>query len=547
MQLPEIKKYTEYLFKVALKKCGDINDAEDLTQEVLLAAFEYPKEIANVKPWLSMVLNHKYYDMLRRRYKLPTVSIDLIAEEAFPEDYQSRDDRPDAVAVRREVAYLAEKYRTVIVRHYLNGEKVQDIADSLGVPKGTVLSRLSGGREQMKKGLTEMELYEKQSYQPERLDIGCNGSQGFHGEPWSLVANDLMKQNILITAYRKPLTTVEISRALGIPTAYVESAVRDLTASELMVQTGNKYFTDFMIVKPEQVLSGLDAEIALVESHYEDISNMVKDYLKELEMPFLSRFGSESFGNEKRKKLNYFFVLHLFSTAIYQATQRIVPAKEEYPQRPDGGRWIAKGTQYPENFDFEGYLFGKYCYGGVRDAYCEGYLNAKSIDLKIYDTQPELNRYQHGPVEIDDGELAKLLYIIDLGIPIEATGFNAMLFTDIPHLIDCGVLGERNGHPFVNVPIITPSEYHILDKIRSRKATEMADLIEPWLREIFPKLKIDIPGHLKGRIAEFRQYSCYAIPMAFIRKAISENDFDDANATPPMVFVVDDSNKRNYL
>lgn len=44
-------------------------------------------------------------------------------------------------------------------------------------------------------------------------------------------------------------------------------------------------------------------------------------------------------------------------------------------------------------------------------------------------------------------------------------------------------------------------------------------------------------------IAEFRQYSCYAIPMAFMKKAIESGDFDAKEATPPMVFVVDNENK----
>ena len=71
----------------------------------------------------------------------------------------------------------------------------------------------------------------------------------------------------------------------------------------------------------------------------------------------------------------------------------------------------------------------------------------------------------------------------------------------------------------------------------------MADRLEPSLRKIFPSLKIDIPKHLEGRIAVFRQYSCYAIPMAFMKKAIERGDFDASDATPPMVFVVDDQNK----
>ena len=535
----EINNYVEYLFALALHKCRNLQDAEDLTQDTLLAAYQYLHrggEIANIKYWLTSTLSHKWNDKLRKKYRLPTVSIDMI-----PDDVEDdvKVDGPTAEEVRREVAYLAKLQREVIVRHYLQGEKVQSIADELGVPKGTVLSRLSSGREQMRKGFEEMEKYDKQSYRPERLDVSCHGCQGFHDEPWSLVANDMMKQNILIAAYKKPITVVEISKALGIPTAYVETAVKDLLKSELMAKAGNKVFTDFMITTPEQLLRGLDVEIDLVERNYHVLLKFINEYLDELgALPLVN-----SLSECKQKKLKYYFVLHLFSHAIYVATQRIVPSKEEYPVRPDGGRWIAVGSRYPEDFDFNNYRFGKYCYGGERETYWERFLNSKSIDLKVYDTQPDLNLYQHGPIEINDDNLAKLLYIISREIPFDNTGFNLMFCEDIPHLIKCGVLGEDNGKLFVNLPMLTPNEYKLLDEIRSKYMMRLADILEPLLREVFPKLKINIPKHLEGRVAEFRQYSCYAIPMAFIKRAITLGDFDDKDATPPMVFVVDDENK----
>lgn len=115
-----------------------------------------------------------------------------------------------------------------------------------------------------------------------------------------------------------------------------------------------------------------------------------------------------------------------------------------------------------------------------------------------------------------------------------------MFLEDIPHLSECGILGSENGRPFIKVPMLTPEEYNVFDRIRIEYMQTMADMFEPWLREIFPQLKIRIPKHLEGRIAEFRQYSCYAIPMAFIKKAIQSGDFNDKNATPPMVFVVDE-------
>lgn len=114
MQLTEVQKYTEYLFNAALKKCQNISDAEDLTQEVLLAALQSMAEISNIKAWLSVVLNHKYYDMLRRKYRLPTISIDFIPDESECFCAEEVENCPDSASVGREVSYLADKYRTVL-------------------------------------------------------------------------------------------------------------------------------------------------------------------------------------------------------------------------------------------------------------------------------------------------------------------------------------------------------------------------------------------------------------------------------------------------
>ncbi len=580
MEPENLKQHTEYLFRIALKKCGNFHDAEDLTQEVLLAACANADKIRDVKAWLSTVLNHKYNDMLRRKYKLPTVCIDFVAEKDWADDVsdtatgwtdngavQAKFQMLETVEtipnqmisnmglvmndenikpadiltesdVRREVAYLSEKYRQVIVRHYLGGEKTEKIAQDLGIPKGTVLSRLSYGREQMRKGFEMMESYEKQSYQPERLEISCHGMPGFHGEPWSLIANDLMKQNILIVAYEKPLTAVEIAKALGIPTAYIENAMKDLVASELMHEIGNKYFTNFMIETPEDMCRGVETEIKAVEENYDKILAFVNEYLEQLRE---NNFVCEMPEN-KRRKLEYYFTLHLFTNAIHTAMLKLIPSKETYPPRPDGGRWIAVGTRYPQNFTMEDYLFSAYTYGGERRACWENFMNADKIELHVYDTQPDLNRYEHGPVELQDADLAKLLYIISRGIPIEITGIDPIFCEDIPHLADCGILELKDGQPIVALPIIRSEVYRQLETIRMKYMHEMAELLTTILQELLPKIKIDIPNHLRDRVAKFRQYSCYAMPMAFMKTAISRGDFDDTNATPPMVFVVDDMN-----
>ena len=79
----DITKYAEYLFALALKKCDDVNDAEDLTQETLLAAFQYLNrggKICNIKYWLTSVLSNKWNEALRKKYRLPLVSVDIIPD-----------------------------------------------------------------------------------------------------------------------------------------------------------------------------------------------------------------------------------------------------------------------------------------------------------------------------------------------------------------------------------------------------------------------------------------------------------------------------------
>lgn len=533
----EISNYIEYLFSIALKKSGNLADAEDLTQEVLLAALSYLNcggVIVNMHSWLSSTLNHKWNDMLRKRYKLPTVSIDVVTDELEEEMIP---DGPNAEQVRREVAYLAKLQREVIVRHYLQGEKVQAIADELGVPKGTVLSRLASGREQMRKGLESMEQYEKQSYTPERLEISCHGAPGLHDEPWSLVEGDLMKQNILVVAYEKPLATVEIAKALGIPMPYIESAIEDLVESQLMCRTGNKVFTDFMIVTPDQILKGLDEQIELAERNYKTIWACLKDLSGEIHtLDWYNKMG-------EREKiiLEYYAMLDTFTRGIYTSTKRIVDVEEVYPERPDGGAWIAQGNRYPTDFDFDSYRFAKYCYGGERRAYWEKFLNTKSIDLHVYDTQPDLNKYERGPVGIHDDNLCKLLYIIYQGISFDDIGFNLMFLEDIPHLVECGVLCYDNDRPAVAIPVITKPQYEELWQVILKYMYMLADILEEPLRNVFPKLKIGIPNQLEGRVAEFRKYSCYALPMAVMKKAIEKGDFlkNIDYPTPPMVLVIE--------
>ncbi|MGN1106795.1 MAG: sigma factor-like helix-turn-helix DNA-binding protein, partial [Huintestinicola sp.] len=84
---------------------------------------------------------------------------------------------------------------------YMNGQSVSQIASELGIPEGTVKSRLHLGRDHVKKGISDMEKYSKQSYSPIKLHVSYSGNPGLNGEPITLIKNDLIAQNILWLAY----------------------------------------------------------------------------------------------------------------------------------------------------------------------------------------------------------------------------------------------------------------------------------------------------------------------------------------------------------
>ncbi len=71
MQNKELENYIEFLLSAALQRCGNIYDAEDLTQETLLAALAYMaqgKDIQDVKAWLLVVMGRKFNGICQACY-----------------------------------------------------------------------------------------------------------------------------------------------------------------------------------------------------------------------------------------------------------------------------------------------------------------------------------------------------------------------------------------------------------------------------------------------------------------------------------------------
>lgn len=157
----EILRHRARLFRLAYAWCGDRDLAEDLVQEALtraLATASPLKEPRALEGWLMVILNNCWRDCLRRKMAGILEDIDdwaerLESEELSPE--QNLAGRQTALSVRQAIARLPLGQRQVLTLVDMEDRSYAEVAEILGVPAGTVMSRLSRARAALKEMLTD--------------------------------------------------------------------------------------------------------------------------------------------------------------------------------------------------------------------------------------------------------------------------------------------------------------------------------------------------------------------------------------------------------
>ena len=154
--LPEV----DVLYRVAMSMTRNPADAEDLVQDTMLRAFRAIDRFDGRFPraWLLTIMRNAQINRVRR--KRPELLRDADAGERLLESEQSHDSAEDTVmdaafdaVVDDAFGRLPDKFRRVVELVDLHGLTYQEAADGLGVPVGTVMSRLHRGRTRIRRRL----------------------------------------------------------------------------------------------------------------------------------------------------------------------------------------------------------------------------------------------------------------------------------------------------------------------------------------------------------------------------------------------------------
>lgn len=158
-------------YNFAYRLSGNEPDARDLVQEAFARAFEHADSYDPTRPfdsWLLRIMHNVFLDAMRRHSHSRTVSLDAPAPVAdsgwtdlLPEDEPSATDEmilaESLDILQKALARLPTMYRTAVVLCDIEGLPYEQIAEVMGVPVGTVRSRIHQGRTLLRKAYEELE------------------------------------------------------------------------------------------------------------------------------------------------------------------------------------------------------------------------------------------------------------------------------------------------------------------------------------------------------------------------------------------------------
>lgn len=147
-----VTRYAQDVYRYAYRLTGSAADAEDLTQETFLAAVKNIHQLANpelARSWLLTIVRNQFLVRHRRSKGMVAHPLGDQAEEIMALD--SGDDEVDCELIQNALNALSDDQRVILLMFYFEQASYREIAEQLGIPIGTVMSRLSRAKEALRK------------------------------------------------------------------------------------------------------------------------------------------------------------------------------------------------------------------------------------------------------------------------------------------------------------------------------------------------------------------------------------------------------------
>lgn len=246
-------EYLKPIYGFALKRCANLQDAEDLTQEIVLKVFRALLCMEDIKApdkFIWTVAHNTLANYYRGKVKTAVgVPIDSLVE-LLPSDDDTASgiiEKENTDRLHREIAYLSKLQRRIVIAYYFENKRQEAIASELGIPLGTVKWHLFEAKKDLKKGMNTMRQTGELKFNPIKFELcGTNGSPGTKGANNNFFRS-ILPQNIVYSVWKEAKTVGKIADDLGVSPVYVESEAEYLAEYGLLKEKDGKYLCNILL------------------------------------------------------------------------------------------------------------------------------------------------------------------------------------------------------------------------------------------------------------------------------------------------------------
>lgn len=341
-----VSDYTNLIYGFALKRTATLEDAEDLTQDIILKLYQVllvKEDIENLENYIWRAAHNVLANYYRGKSRCGIgISIDEISEviENDKENIEELYEKNETIAkLKGRIAYLSKLQRQIVIMYYYEGKNQKEMAELLEIPSGTVKWHLFEAKKELKKGMENMRDLSDLKFNPIKFSLmGVNGSIGAKGSTSDFFRSSL-SQNIAYAVYREAKTINEISDLLSVSPTYIQGEVEYLEEYGFLLKLpSNKYIANILIdddnENTEKVLELKDKMYGKAASL---ISNEVFD---ELIKSDLLNSDDIYYPNGDKNFLMWTLIFYVLSQSEMDDNHKI-SFEEVAPIRKDGGQYIA--------------------------------------------------------------------------------------------------------------------------------------------------------------------------------------------------------------
>ena len=263
-------EFIEKVYLYAYKKLHDKSDAMDLAQDIFaeaLTAIHKGKKIISFYSWFWALAHNRYCVFLSKKNKTPyTLSIE---GGQVADTLESDFIIDDPVLIREEISELnyaisrlSKEHREMIIMYYLKEMKISEIAAALSIPEGTVKRRLFDTKNNLKKGIENMNNTGKLAYAPVYFYKWGGYNLPQH---WKKIS-DLMLEQIFVVCRNEAKTINEIAEEIAVAPVYLEKIIEyPLLHNFLKRDSGGRILTDFCVL-PHQAIYNAEYQASIIYS-----------------------------------------------------------------------------------------------------------------------------------------------------------------------------------------------------------------------------------------------------------------------------------------